>query len=306
MELRHIRYFLEVAKEMNFTRAAENLAIAQPPLSRQIKDLEEELGVQLFIRKPHALSLTPEGEYYKEYAQQILSLVDQSTEEVREVQHGLRGTLYLASVEGYAPRLLAKWIAGFSKLHPHVQYNLWNGNSDDVVNRVYNGLADLAIIVEPHNEEKLASMTVHKESWVAIMSSKHPLAKKKAATIAMDELLPYELIIPSRASRLDEINSWFEDKNAKPIVRCRTAHFLSAFELSRENVGVTIYPEAAAVMVGAAAQQDDVCIKKIRKPNVVASYAMIWDNKRTLPHAAAAFIEYVKEQTREAGFKVPE
>ena len=153
MELRHIRYFMAVAEELNFTRAAEKLCIAQPPLSRQIKDLEQELDVELFLRKPHVLQLTEEGVLFKQYAARVLELVNRSAEDVREMKQGLQGTLYLASVEGHAPRLFAEWIAGFHKMHPHVQYNLWNGNSDDVINRVMKGICELAIIMEPHNAE---------------------------------------------------------------------------------------------------------------------------------------------------------
>lgn len=93
MELRHIRYFKAVAEEKNFTRAAEKLAIAQPPLSRQIQDLEAELGTQLFIRSPHKVTLTEEGELFLQYASQILDLVHRSEEEVRERKEGLQGTM---------------------------------------------------------------------------------------------------------------------------------------------------------------------------------------------------------------------
>ncbi|MCI7792272.1 MAG: LysR family transcriptional regulator, partial [Lachnospiraceae bacterium] len=190
MELRHIRYFLAVATELNFTRAAQKLCIAQPPLSRQIQDLEEELGVKLFERKPHALQLTEEGALFKQYATQVLDLVNKSTEDIREMKRGLQGTLYLASVEGHAPRLYAEWIAAFHSLHPHVQYNLWNGNSDDVVNRVMNGLCDLAIIMEPHNAEGVESIPVYQEPWVAIIPADNPLAKQKEATVNLADLTP--------------------------------------------------------------------------------------------------------------------
>ena len=97
MELRHIRYFKAVAEEKSFTRAAEKLNIAQPPLSRQIQDLEQELDTKLFMRSPHKITLTKEGELFLQYANQILDLVSRSSEEVREVKEGLQGTLYIAS-----------------------------------------------------------------------------------------------------------------------------------------------------------------------------------------------------------------
>ena len=290
MELRHIRYFLAVATELNFTRAAQKLCIAQPPLSRQIQDLEEELGVKLFERKPHALQLTEEGALFKQYATQVLDLENKSTEDIRERKKGLQGTLYLASVEGHAPHLYAEWIAGFHALHPNVQYNLWNGNSDDVVNRVMNGLCDLAIIMEPHNAEGIEAIPVYNEPWIAMIPSSNPLATQKGDTVNLSDLSPYELIIPSRSSRLEEINDWFRG-NTKPIIRCRIAHLLSAYELTRLGVGITIYPASA----GDIANMSDVCIKKIVNPSKTASYSLSWNKYRQLSHVAAEFLDFVKQ-----------
>ena len=289
MELRHIRYFLAVAAELNFTRAAQKLCIAQPPLSRQIQDLEEELGVKLFERKPHALQLTEEGALFKQYATQVLDLINKSTEDIRERKRGLQGTLYLASVEGHAPRLYAELIAAFHSLHPHVQYNLWNGNSDDVVNRVMNGLCDLAIIMEPHNAEGVESIPVYQEPWVAIIPADNPLAKQKEATVNLADLTPYELIIPSRSSRLEEINDWFRS-TGKPMLRCRIAHLLSAYELTRLGVGITIYPASASDI----ANMSDVVIKQIVNPAKTASYILIWNKYRQLPHVATEFLDFIR------------
>lgn len=288
MELRHIRYFLAVAEELNFTRAAEKLCMAQPPLSRQIRDLEEELGVELFVRKPHALQLTEAGVLYRQYALQIMNLVNRSSEEIHEISGDLYGTLYLASVEGSAPHLLAGWIAGFRKLHPQVQYNLWNGNSDDVVNRVMKELCEMAIIMEPHNAEGVEAMPVFQEPWVAIIPEGHPLAEKKGYPIEAKELLPYDLIIPSRTSRLDEINSWFADTGKRPTIRCRMAHMLTAYELTRQGVGISIYPAAGGSLV-----YPDVCVREITKPAVTASYVLIWNKSHQLSHVAQQFILYI-------------
>ena len=289
MELRHIRYFLAVSEELNFTRAAEKLCIAQPPLSRQIQDLENELGTKLFIRKPHSLQLTEEGTLVRNYALQILDLVNKSTEDVREMKSGLQGTLYLASVEGHAPRLFSEWIAGFHQLYPHVQYNLWNGNSDDVANRVMKGLCELAIIMEPHNAEGVESISVYQEPWIAMIPQNHPLAEKEGTTLEAADLLPYDLIIPSRASRLDEINSWFAYTKKTPTIRCRMAHMLNAFELARQGVGIAIYPASAADIANS-----EICIKKIVNPPVTASYVLIWNKTQNLTHVAKEFIKYVR------------
>lgn len=290
MELRHIRYFLAVAEEMNFTRAAEKLCIAQPPLSRQIRDLEEELGARLFIRKPHALQLTEAGTLFKQYAIQVLNLVDQSAEDIREMEKGLQGTLYLASVEGHAPRLFSKWIGGFHKLYPHVQYTLWNGNSDDVVDRVMKGLCDMAIIMEPHNAEGVDSLPVYQEPWIAMIPASHSLALQEGDTVALSDLASCDLIIPSRESRLQEITDWFGSVGEKPLIRCRIAHMLNAYELTREGVGIAIYPAAAAEI----ATDSSIRIKKIVNPSVTASYVLIRNKSIRLSHVAEEFIKYIK------------
>ncbi|MDO4960518.1 MAG: LysR family transcriptional regulator [Eubacteriales bacterium] len=292
MELRHLRYFLAVAQELNFTRAAERLSIAQPPLSRQIQDLENEIGVKLFIRKRHALTLTEEGMLFKQYAIQVMNLVDKSTSEVRAMKHGLQGSITLASVEGHAPSMLADWISGFSKENPHVQYDLWNGNSDDVASRVMNGLCDIAVIMEPHNEQGVEFFPVYKENWIAMIPSSYPVAHVSDEEFNIAMLADYDLIIPSRASRQDTINGWFNAVGAKPHVRARIAHMLSAYELSRRGVGISIYPASARDI----ANLQDVVIRDIdtkEKP----SYIVIWNKNRTLPTAAAEFLRYIRSIT---------
>lgn len=295
MELRHIRYFMAVAEERNFTKAAEKLCIAQPPLSRQIQDLENELGTKLLIRKPHDLQLTEEGMLFLQYAVQIMELVEKSQETIHEMAEGLQGTLYLALVEGHAPRLVSKWIAGFHKRYPRVQYQLWNGNSDDVSNRVAKGLCDLAVIMEPHNGEGLESLPVYEEPWIAMIPGKNPLAQKEEDTIELSELLPYDLIIPSRESRLQEINGWFERTGKKPKVICRVAHTVNAYELARNGVGISIYPAAAADI----ADQQAVCIKRLIHPSVTASYILVWSRAHRQSLVAEEFIRYVRKEQRE-------
>lgn len=290
MELRHIRYFLTVAEEKNFTKAAEKLLIAQPPLSRQIKDLEDELGVELFLRSPKGVQLTEAGEKFKEYALQILHLSDQSVEVIREMNKGLIGTLFIASVEGQAPHIISQWIAGFHALYPDVEFNLWNGNSDDVLTRLRNGLCDLAVIVGPYNQENLQGIFIYEEPWVAMIPATHPLANSTEDEIELGLLAPYDLIIPSRHSRLQEITNWFSSQNVKPRIICRMAHVLNAYELTEQNVGIAIYPAAAANY----ADNSKVVVKKLIHPSVTASYFLTRDNERKLTLVAEEFWKYVE------------
>lgn len=292
MELRHIRYFLTLAEEGNFTRAAERLLIAQPPLSRQIKDLEEELGATLFIRSPRGVALTEAGEKFRQYALQIEHLSNQSVEAIREMCEGLQGTLYIASVDGMAPHLISNWIADFHKLYPDVEFNLWNGNSDDVLIRLRNGLCDLALIVGPYDQESLECTKVYEEPWVAIIPSDHPLAKEKGDEISLSKLAPYELVIPSRHSRLQEIMGWFSTMSTNPKVVCRTAHIINAFELTEQKVGISIYPAAAGIY----ADREKVVVKKLIQPEVSAYYYLAKSINKDSSLVAGEFWKFVEER----------
>lgn len=291
MELRHLKYFLTVAEELNFTRAAEKLMIAQPPLSRQIKDLEEELGTPLFIREHLSLRLTDEGILFRQYAARILNLAERSKEDLKEMHNGLQGTLYLAGVEGNAPHLIASWISEFSKLYPDVQYSLWNGNSDEVNQRIKKGLSDVAIIMEPFDPQGIHSIPVYSEPWIAMFSANHPLAKTKGDTIELSSLADYDLIIPSRDSRLREINDWFMPTGKTPKIRARIAHVLNAYELCLQNVGVAIFPAAAADLI----KDDSVMIRTIVNPCFTASYVFIYSDEHILSPVATKFVEFIQE-----------
>ncbi len=289
MELRHIRYFMAVAEEMNFTRAAEKLCIAQPPLSRQIKDLEEELGAKLFERSPHSLRLTEEGLLFKQYAQQILELESKSKDDISEMSSGLHGRIYIATVEGYGPHLLAGWISGFHEINPHVQYDLWTGTTDEIVNRINKGLCDLAIVMEPFSNPEINSVMVHSEPWAAIIPRSDPLATKKGKSVKPADLENKNLIIPSRASRSAEFRKWMPDPDKPLNVVCRVAHLINVRELARAGVGTAIFPIAMGVME----EDDKIVIKKIDHPLAIASYLLVWGKDRQLPKAANEFLEFV-------------
>ena len=316
MELRHIRYFIAVAENMSISRAAQELLIAQPPLSRQIRDLEDELGADLFERTPQGLRITPEGNAFLQYARQIMDLAERSRIHVFEMAKGIQGTIDIASVEGHAPRLIAKWIAAFREGRPNVQYSIRNGSTDDVIYRVTQGLSDLGVITEPLNADGVYSVPVYREPWTAMIPASDPLAKLPGDTVSVSALRDKDLIIPSRESRLQEILDWFpvEDgelsgqemtdggKAGSPgrylRVRCRISHMLNAYELARQGVGIAIYPASDNHF----SKDPDVIIKRLVDPEVTASYLLIWDQRHPLPHAAELF---VKEVCESLGIRMP-
>lgn len=290
MELRHLRYFLAVAEELNFTKAAERLMIAQPPLSRQIKDLEEELGTALFQREHHSLKLTEEGVLFRDYASRITTLADQSVTEVRNIRSGLQGTLYLAEVEGKGPNLMAGWITSFLKLHPNVQFTIWNGNSDEVTDRIRKGLSDVAIIMEPYDPKGLHSHPVYHEPWVAMIPREHPLAAEESDAIFIEELAGCDLIIPSRDSRLREIMDWLGNAADPPRIAARIANVVTAYELCRHGLGIAIYPAAVRDIVK---DMESVRIRTISNSEIRASYVLIYSDEHPMGTLAQSFVDHI-------------
>lgn len=289
MELRTLRYFTVVARELNITRAAEKLNMSQPPLSNQIKALEEELGVQLFIRGKRHLELTEEGALLLRRAVQMQELADKTRQELASLREGMTGTIYLSMVEGRAPFLAAQWIAGFREEFPLVRYNLWNGSSDDVLDRLHKGLADLAVIAAPYDTEHLEGFPVGQEPWAAMLHPDHPLAKEPGDTIPLSSLVGEPLIVPSRKSRIESIRRWFGEIGAEPQILCEMSNYMDAAALSSQGVGVSIFPQTVGVSNGL------VVSKVVTQPARQAEYILVWNKGQAPTGLTREFIHYVQD-----------
>ena len=153
MELRHLRYFLAVGEALNFTKAAAQLRVAQPALSRQVQDLEDEIGVDLLRRSPRGVTLTAEGRLFLEEVRELLKRADESVEKVRALVRGEYGELHI----GYAPsptvEILPPALAAFQKAVPRVKVLLHDLSSDELIAGLRNATLELAIMVEPDSEQ---------------------------------------------------------------------------------------------------------------------------------------------------------
>lgn len=293
MDLRTLRYFTTVARERNITRAAEKLNMSQPPLSHQIRCLEEELGVQLFIRGKRRLELTDDGVLLLRRANQILELTEKTAQEMKERKNQVSGTLYLGLVEGRAPYLAANWIAGFRQRYPLVYYNLWNGSSDDVVDRLRQGLADLAIVATPYDMERLEGFPVGDEPWCAILPRESALAKEPGDTIPLKRLVGQPLIVPSRGSRVQAIRRWFQEIGAEPDIRCTMSNYVDALALTEQGVGISIFPQTTRT------PSSLVRVKVITHPARRAEYVLVWNREGPTSRLVGEFIAWVRAWTRD-------
>lgn len=185
MELRHLRYFLAVGDALNFTKAATQLRVAQPALSRQVQDLEEEIGVDLLKRSPRGVTLTAEGKLFLEEVRDVLKRVDASVEKVRALARGEYGELHI----GYAPspsvEILPPTLAAFQRAAPGVKVILHDLAGDELIAGLLNGSLELAVTVE-HTDDAEAGIEfeeLRRYPFCLAIAAHHPFARKKSVTL---------------------------------------------------------------------------------------------------------------------------
>ena len=207
VELRTLRYFLAAAQEGNITRAADILHITQPTLSRQIMELERELGTTLMLRGKNGLTLTDDGLFFRQRAEEIVELADRLEQNFTERKSDVSGLIAIGASESVGSRLFARLIKRFSDKYPLIQFHLYNEMADNIKDRLEKGLVDVGLLLEPVDTSRYDFVRLsQKETWGILMRDDHPLAERK--TIAPDEIAEYPLILPLRERVRNEILNW--------------------------------------------------------------------------------------------------
>lgn len=184
MELRQIKYFMEVAKHEHVTHAAENLHIAQSAISRQIFNLEEELGVDLFIREGRNVRLTPIGKVFLEHMEQAMNVIDDATQVVKQYTDPERGTIHIGFPSSLASHILPNAISAFREQYPKVNFKLSQWSYRELKDAVIKGDINMALLGPvPKNEPKLIEKILFTENIVALLPSKHRFAKERSITL---------------------------------------------------------------------------------------------------------------------------
>lgn len=288
MDIRTLSYFVTIAEELNITKAAEKLCMSQPPLSNQMKSLEEELDTTLFIRGKRHLQLTESGKLLYRHAKEILSLVDKTSEEVRAMAKGMHGKIAIGLVEGSAPIIAAEWIETFLKEHKNVQFTVVDGNSDELIQKLRSGLIDLAIITSPCDNTLLSSFKVGQEQMTAFMSKDNPLASLPGSTIDLAMLKDKALIVPSRESMVSMIYRWFKEIHIEPKIVCKMDNYLDVAALAGRNVGISLFPKTSYIL------NQQIIAKEIVNPERYVEYIFVWLKNKPLSLLNEAFINHVK------------
>ena len=209
MELRHLRYFLAVAREGNVTRAAASLHVTQPTLSRQLADLEQELGRELLLRESRGVTLTDDGMWLRKRAEEIVALADRTEREMMADDSQVEGDVWVGGGETRTMELVARAMKSISQDHPGVRLRLHSGNADDVIERVDKGLLDFGVILGRTPESRFDHIQLpSRECWGVLVRNDDPLATKSLVT--MEDLSTRRLIVSNQPADANQSMSEIE------------------------------------------------------------------------------------------------
>lgn len=297
MELRVLRYFLAVAREETITSAANRLHVTQPTLSRQIKDLEDELGQQLLIRGSHRVELTAEGMLLRKRAEEIVAMADRTEEEFRAMQGELTGDVYIGGGETDAMSLIAAVCRELQIEHPGIRYHIHSGNAQDVTERLDKGLLDFGLLIQPTDIARYDRLSIPaRDRWGVIMRRDCPLAAKVAISPADLAALP---LIFSRQV-LDEreegngLAEWFGPYWGRLNIVATFNLCYNAAVMARQGVGYVLSLDKLVD----TSQESPLCFRPLSPP-LESGLDLVWKKYQVFSAAAALFLERLRRKFRE-------
>lgn len=294
MDIRVLRYFLAVARQGSITGAANSLHVTQPTLSRQMMELEEELGRQLFNRGSRNISLTSEGMILRKRAEEIIDLVDKTKTEFRFMEEVIAGDIYIGSGETKGVELIAEVIKELRKEYPEIKFHLYSGNAEDVSERIDKGLLDFGILIQPTDLSKYDFITLPvKDIWGVVMSKHSPLAKKMSVT--KQDLAGLPLICSrqalTRTSSHNEFLDWFGKDFAKMNIISTFNLVFNAAILAEQEIGYVLTLDKLVNTM----EHSAVCFRPLH-PALESGLNIVWKKYQVFSPAAKVFLE--KLQTK--------
>lgn len=243
MELRHLRYFIAVAEELHFSRAAARLNVAQPPLSTQIRQLEEEIGVTLFLRTRRRVELTEAGEAFLIEARRVLGVLERGVALAREIGTGQRGTLRLGAVYSAIYAVVPQMLRAFAVQHPDISVELSEMTVQQQLDALASGTIDVGILRSPIHDARIETRLLFREGIVAVVPAGHELASRGAIHVA--DLAPYPFLLSGiglQSSFRQHVLGTFDRFGIVPNITREIAEIHSIISLVGAGLGVSIAP----------------------------------------------------------------
>ncbi|EHS57471.1 LysR family transcriptional regulator [Paenibacillus sp. Aloe-11] len=292
MEFRVLRYFLTVAREGSMTGAANFLHVTQPTLSRQLKELEQELGKKLFIRSSHSIILTDEGMLLRKRAEEIVDMIDKLEAEFSSMEETISGDVYIGGGETDAMKQIARVVKDLQLSYPNIRYHLYSGNEDDVTERLDKGLLDFGILIQPADVSKYNYINIPaKDVWGVVMRKDSPLAFKD--TIQTTDLINVPLICSRQAMKQtfskNEFADWFgEDFDKLNVVTTYNLAYNAAI-MVEEGIGYALTLDK----IVNTSSDSNLCFKPL-KPRLESGLNIVWKKHQVFSAAADLFLKEIQ------------
>lgn len=288
MEIRVLRYFIAVVNEESISAAAKQLHLSQPTLSRQLKDLEMELGTDLFIRGNRKISLTKEGKYLLKKAKEIVDLADKTEANLKDSKEMISGEVYIGAGETEAMHLIAKTLKVLIKDYPNIRFHLYSGNADDIKSKLDSGLLDFGVVIEPTDKQKYEyAQLPAKDTWGVLMCKDSPLSDKQV--ISPVDLINKPLFISRQATVSNELTGWFGQSIDNLNIVATYNLLYNAALMVGEGIGYALCIDKIINTSG----NSKLCFKPLQ-PKLEANLNIIWKKNQVFSNAAHTFINQLR------------
>jgi len=289
MDIRVLQYFLAVAREESITKAAETLRMTQPPLSRQLKDLEEELGKQLLIRSSKKITLTEDGMLLRKRAEELVDLMEKTKAELTASHENINGDIYIGCGETEGISFLAQTAQNLQKNHPLIHYHIYSGDAERVMEKLDKGLIDFGLLVGPTDLSKYNSIRLPmKDTWGVLMKSDSPLAEKDR--IQAEDLWDKPLIVSHQTSINREMFSWLGTDISNLNIAATYDLIYNAAQFVKEGFGYVIGLDKIINTV-----DSNLCFKPLF-PVLQAELYIVWKKYQVLSRASNKFLQELQSK----------
>ena len=298
MELRELKYFLEIARQKSISRAAETLYITQPSLSRQMQNLEKEIGKPLFIRGSKQITLTEAGVLLKKRAEEFMALYEKTSAELTYSENGLSGEIHIGCGESHALGTVAEAAESLVREFPNIRFSFFSADTEDVMEKLDKGLIDFGVLVLPANLDKFEHMTLpDKDVWGVLMRKDSPLTEKEVVT--PEDLYDKPLIRSRHAMSNSFIDDWFLTDRARLNIVATYNLIYNASLLVKAGMGYAIGLDKIVNTSG-----DSELTFRPLSPPIETSLAFAWKRNQIFSDAAKKFMEVLTKKIADKNFSI--
>lgn len=290
MDIRVLQYFLTVAREESITKAAEQLHMTQPPLSRQLKDLETELGKQLLIRGSKKVTLTEDGMLLRKRAEELVDLMEKTKVELSSSNENINGEIYIGGGETDAISFFAQAAGRLQEKHPLIHYHIYSGDAGIVTEKIDKGLIDFGLLIGPFDVTKYDYMRLPvTDTWGVLMRKDSPLAQKES--ICAEDLWDKPLILSHQASISSEMFSWLKMDISKLNVVMTYDLIYNASHFVKKGLGYAITLDKLINTTG----DSELCFRPLY-PRMEAELCIVWKKYQVFSRASNEFLKQLKSE----------